>query len=156
MNAASAEAPTGDIPIHTMKRYISYCKAKCAPRLSPEAAEKLSNHFVTIRADVRLQEQQSSERSSIPITIRQLEAIVRISESLAKITLSPVATEQHVDEAIRLFKVSTLDAVNAGQMSECFSPVDLRLFIPSYSLSFLFVHSGRHDPPRHVGGGGGH
>lgn len=57
---------------------------------------------------------EANTRSSIPITVRQLEAIVRITESLAKITLSPIATEQHVDEAIRLFLCSTMDAVNQG------------------------------------------
>lgn len=57
---------------------------------------------------------EANARSSIPITVRQLEAIVRITESLAKLTLSPIATEQHVDEAIRLFLCSTMDAVNQG------------------------------------------
>ena len=57
---------------------------------------------------------EANTRSSIPITVRQLEAIVRITEALAKITLSPIATEQHVDEAIRLFLCSTMDAVNQG------------------------------------------
>jgi DNA replication licensing factor MCM5 len=46
--------------------------------------------------------------------VRQLEAIVRITESLAKLTLSPMANEEHVDEAIRLFLCSTMDAVNQG------------------------------------------
>lgn len=46
--------------------------------------------------------------------MRQLEAIIRISESLAKISLSAVATEAHVDEAIRLFLASTMDAVGQG------------------------------------------
>lgn len=46
--------------------------------------------------------------------LRQLEAIIRISESLAKITLSPVVQNHHVEEAIRLFKFSTMDAVSAG------------------------------------------
>lgn len=59
-------------------------------------------------------ELEANARSSIPITVRQLEAIVRITESLAKLTLSPVATEEHVDEAIRLFLCSTMDAVNQG------------------------------------------
>jgi DNA replication licensing factor MCM5 len=45
---------------------------------------------------------------------RQLEAIIRISESLAKVTLSPVVLSHHVDEAMRLFKFSTMDAVSAG------------------------------------------
>jgi DNA replication licensing factor MCM5 len=47
--------------------------------------------------------------------VRQLEAIVRISESLAKLSLSPIATEAHVDEAIRLFLASTMDAVSQGE-----------------------------------------
>jgi DNA replication licensing factor MCM5 len=47
---------------------------------------------------------------------RQLEAIVRISESLAKMTLSPVVQGHHVEEAIRLFKFSTMDAVSAGSV----------------------------------------
>lgn len=44
----------------------------------------------------------------------QLEAIIRISESLAKMTLSTVVQHHHVEEAIRLFKFSTMDAVSAG------------------------------------------
>ncbi|KAF5241981.1 hypothetical protein FAUST_3511 [Fusarium austroamericanum] len=103
-----------EIPIDKMRRYITYCKTRCAPRLSPEAAEKLSSHFVSIRRQVHAAEIEANSRSSIPITVRQLEAIVRITESLAKLTLSPIATEVHVDEAIRLFLCSTMDAVNQG------------------------------------------
>lgn len=47
--------------------------------------------------------------------MRQLEAIVRITESLAKLSLSPIATESHVDEAIRLFLASTMDAITQGE-----------------------------------------
>ncbi|KAI1797594.1 ATP dependent DNA helicase [Ganoderma leucocontextum] len=104
----------GEIDIDKMKRYIAFCKAKCAPRLSSEAQEMLSSHFVSLRKQVQQVEQDNDERSSIPITIRQLEAIIRISESLAKLTLSPVVQNHHVEEAIRLFKFSTMDAVSAG------------------------------------------
>lgn len=48
---------------------------------------------------------------------RQLEAIVRISESLAKMQLQPFATESHVTESLRLFQVSTLDAAMTGSLS---------------------------------------
>ena len=88
---------------------------KCAPRLSPEASEKLSSHFVSIRRQVHAAELSANARSSIPITVRQLEAIIRITESLAKLSLSPIATEDHVDEAIRLFLASTMDAVTQGE-----------------------------------------
>ncbi|AJV59349.1 Mcm5p [Saccharomyces cerevisiae YJM1388] len=101
-----------EISIEKMKRYITYCRLKCAPRLSPQAAEKLSSNFVTIRKQLLINELESTERSSIPITIRQLEAIIRITESLAKLELSPIAQERHVDEAIRLFQASTMDAAS--------------------------------------------
>ena len=51
------------------------------------------------------------------ISYRQLEAVIRIAESLAKMSLSPFALESHIDEALRLFKVSTLDAAMSGSLS---------------------------------------
>merc|ERR1712193_281131 len=48
----------------------------------------------------------------IPITVRQLEAIIRISESLAKMELREDVNIDHVEEALRLFTVSTLDSAN--------------------------------------------
>ena len=50
-------------------------------------------------------EDEGDKRLAIPITVRQLEAVVRISESLAKMELKPFATDSHVDEAIRIFQV---------------------------------------------------
>lgn len=52
--------------------------------------------------------------SGIPITVRQLEAIIRMSEAIARIHLSNVVKPQHVDEAHRLFKISTLNAASSG------------------------------------------
>ncbi|KAI5475627.1 hypothetical protein MNV49_001088 [Pseudohyphozyma bogoriensis] len=116
MNRATQSQPVGEIDIDKMKRFVSYCKSRCAPRLSAEAAEKLSSHFVALRKQVQQVERDNNERSSIPITVRQLEAIIRISESLAKMTLATQVQEHHVDEAIRMFKFSTMDAVQAGNV----------------------------------------
>jgi len=94
-------------------------KPRSSPRLSEEGAIVLQNHYVSLRTSIRKQ-----DGSSVPITVRQLEgntssasfglffnmcmslkvtnafcpAIVRISESLAKMTLSPVANKSHVEE----------------------------------------------------------
>ncbi|KAI4090267.1 MAG: hypothetical protein LQ344_004815 [Seirophora lacunosa] len=108
------EQTEAEISVERMKRYISYCKSRCAPRLSPSAAEALSSHFVSLRRQIHAHESTTSARSSIPITIRQLEAITRIAESLAKLSLSVVATEAHVDEAMRLFLASTMDAATSS------------------------------------------
>lgn len=43
---------------------------KCGPRLSSAAAEKLKNQYVLMRSGARTQEQETSKRSSIPITVR--------------------------------------------------------------------------------------
>ncbi len=67
-----------------------------------------------IRDAVRQRNMSGTASSAIPITVRQLEAIVRIAEALAKQELSPIATKMHVQEAIRLFRVSTLDAASSG------------------------------------------
>ena len=58
------------------------------------------------------------KKSTIPITVRQLEAIVRVSEALAKMQLSADVTIEHVKEAVRLFKSSTLSAARAGHNME--------------------------------------
>lgn len=53
----------------------------------------------------------------VSLRYRQLEAIIRIAESLAKMKLQPFATEMDVEEALRLFQVSTLDAAMSGSLS---------------------------------------
>ncbi|KAF9891489.1 minichromosome maintenance protein 5 [Aspergillus nanangensis] len=87
------EQVEAEVPLEKMKRYISYCRRKQVHRAELDA----------------------NSRSQIPITVRQLEAIVRITESLAKLSLSPIATTAHVDEAIRLFLASTMDAITQGE-----------------------------------------
>ncbi|XP_064419231.1 DNA replication licensing factor MCM5 [Latimeria chalumnae] len=111
------QAVEGEIDLNKLKKYIAYCRAKCGPRLSAEAAEKLKNRYVLMRSGAREHERESDRRSSIPITVRQLEAIVRISEALSKMKFQPFATEADVEEALRLFQVSTLDAALSGNLS---------------------------------------
>ena len=49
-------------------------------------------------------------QAAIPITVRQLEALVRVSESLAKMRLDSRVQSEDIAEALRLFKVSTMTA----------------------------------------------
>ncbi|ODN83451.1 hypothetical protein L202_01589 [Cryptococcus amylolentus CBS 6039] len=125
MNRQSENEAVGEIDIEKMKRYVAYAKSRCAPTLSNEAAEMLSSHFVSLRKEVAQVERDNDERSSIPITVRQLEAIIRISESVAKITLSPRVLPHHVEESIRLFKYSTMHAVSVGSGIEGLSRTEL-------------------------------
>ncbi|OQV22487.1 DNA replication licensing factor mcm5 [Hypsibius exemplaris] len=116
MNADIAtEEKEGELSLNFLRKYILYCRETCGPRLSDAAAEKLKHRYVLMRSGLR--GQNGEKPPAIPITIRQLEAVVRISESLAKMQLLPFAGIQHVDEALRLFQVSTLDAAASGSLS---------------------------------------
>eukprot|EP00889_Picochlorum_renovo_P000305 jgi/Picre1/27335/NNA_000304.t1 len=103
-----------------LKRYIEYCRTNCSPRLSESASRLLASEYVDLRTEAKRAASAASEDGSdipaIPITVRQLEAMVRLSESLAKMSLQTVATEAHVRQALELFRTSTMDAVRSGLM----------------------------------------
>lgn len=100
-----------------MKKYVQYCKAKCKPVLTEAAGKVLTSSYVKIRDDVRQVSHGRNEdsQSPIPITVRQLEALVRVSESLAKLRLDTKVKVDDVNEALRLFRVSTMTANSADQ-----------------------------------------
>ncbi|KAL4571399.1 hypothetical protein LXL04_018158 [Taraxacum kok-saghyz] len=93
---------------------FQYCRIMTHPRLSDSAATQLQESYVKIRQDMRKQANETGESTAVPITVRQLEAIVRLSESLAKMRLSNLADDSHVSEALRLFNNSTMDAAKSG------------------------------------------
>ncbi len=110
---SSAGRPAAEIDVSVLKRYIAFARTRCEPRLSKQGAAVLADHYVRVRSAMRARE-QAGEASAVPITVRQLEAVVRIAESLARMTLTSTASEAHVNEAIALFQVSTLDAASSG------------------------------------------
>ncbi|XP_060861438.1 DNA replication licensing factor Mcm5 [Metopolophium dirhodum] len=115
MNGQAKQEVEGELPLATIKKLINYIRRRCGPRLSEEAGEKLKSRYVIMRTGCH--ELESEKKLAIPITVRQLEAIIRIAESLAKMQLQPFATDSHVDEALRLFQVSTLSAATSGCLS---------------------------------------
>ena len=134
-----ARTGVGELNVPTMKKYIQYCKSKCSPRLSEEAGEVLTSSYVKIRDDVRKQAMQSKanrsrdreggssdDQTAIPITVRQLEALIRISESLSKMRLEDEVQAQDIAEALRLFKVSTMAANSADKGGGNVSNISVR------------------------------
>ena len=113
MKGGRQEESAGEIPLDILRKYVCYAKSRVQPKLSEEACHMLQNLYVTDRAQSK--EQRVGKKSTgIPITVRQLEAIVRLSESIAKIHLDPVVQVKYVNEAHRIFKISTLNAAASG------------------------------------------
>ncbi len=86
-----------------LRKYISYAKQKFKPKLTDEAIEEIKNFYV------RLRNQLISSESSIkpiPITARQLEGIIRLSEDYAKLHLRNEVKREDAKKAIELLKTS--------------------------------------------------
>ena len=107
----------GEISLELLRKFIQFCRSKCGPRLGEQAAEKLKSQYVLMRSGTLAHERDTGKRVSIPITVRQLEAVIRISESLAKMRLQPFANDQDVNESLRLFNVSTMSAAMSGSLN---------------------------------------
>ena len=87
-----------------IRDYITYAKAAVQPKLTPAAKE----HIITLYKQLRLRETSSSSTgrilssSSTPITVRQLESLIRLSEAVAKMYCQEDIDIKHVQEAYRL------------------------------------------------------
>ncbi|QQP35673.1 DNA helicase [Caligus rogercresseyi] len=49
------------------KKFITYARSRCGPRLSESAAEKLKNKYVMMRNGTKELENESDKRLAIPI-----------------------------------------------------------------------------------------
>lgn len=79
-----------------MRKYIAYARKSVQPTLTKEAAEVLQDFYVTMRSGA------IDEESPVPITARQLEALVRLAEASARIRLSNEVLKEDAQRAIKL------------------------------------------------------
>lgn len=84
-----------------VRKYIAYARHNCSPELTLEAAEILKNFYVEMRNMY-----QGEDSSAIAITLRQYEALIRLSESSAKIRLSKTVDIEDAKRAIEIMKFS--------------------------------------------------
>ena len=84
-----------------LRDYIMYARNSIAPEITDEAERALVRGYLAMRS------LGGRGSKTITATPRQLESLIRIAQSLAKMRLSKVVTGYDVDEAIRLMKVAT-------------------------------------------------
>ena len=89
------------IPKEIFRKYVAYAKQRVKPILTDEAVEELKKFYVELRN--RPVSSESAMRP-IPISARQLQALIRMSEASAKIRLSKTVTKDDAKEAIELMK----------------------------------------------------
>ena len=81
-----------------LRKYIAYARKNINPKLTDEANEVLKSFYV----DTRNSSSNAEENASVPITARQLEAIIRLSEASAKIKFKEFVEKEDAQKAINL------------------------------------------------------
>ena len=89
------------IAFSLFKKYLSYAKQKIIPKLTNEAMDEIKNFYVSLRNQPQKGE---SELRPIPISARQLEALVRLAEGSARTRLSNEVTREDAIRSINLLK----------------------------------------------------
>lgn len=79
-----------------LRKYIAYARKNIKPHLTDEANEVLREFYVNTRNS------NPEEQGPVPITARQLEAIIRLSEASAKIKLKETVDKEDAEKAVRL------------------------------------------------------
>ena len=89
-----------------LRDYIEYAREHIHPEISAEAANQLIASYMEMRNPPGGSLASNGTRT-ISATARQLESLIRISESLAKMRFSSLVTKEDALEAVRLMKVAT-------------------------------------------------
>jgi replicative DNA helicase Mcm len=100
MKKTQGQTKTSPIAPDFLKKYIGYSNRYVIPQLTPEAAEVIENFYVDLRKSAE------GGASPVPITARQLESLVRLSEARAKMALRSKVSKEDAQAAIRLMEES--------------------------------------------------
>jgi len=100
MQKTPQQPSTPPITPDFLKKYIGYANRYVIPQLSSEAAEEIENFYVNLRKSAE------GGAAPVPITARQLEALVRLSEARAKMALRSKVTKEDAKASIRLMEES--------------------------------------------------
>lgn len=102
----SDQGDDAEIAPQVMRKYISYIKQAVFPKLTKEAIDRIKNFYVGLRNSGS---KGGEAVRPIPISARQLEALVRLAEGSARIRLSDKISDGDVTRAIRLLKDCLLE-----------------------------------------------
>ncbi len=85
-----------EIEPELLRKYIAYARKNVNPHLTDEAIQVLKEFYVSTRNS------NPEEQGPVPITARQLEAIIRLSEASAKIKLKETVDKEDAERAVKL------------------------------------------------------
>ncbi|KAG5011035.1 hypothetical protein JHK87_019550 [Glycine soja] len=107
VHASAMPADPEILPQQLLKKYITYAKLNIFPRLQDADMDKLSHVYAELR-------RESSHGQGVPIAVRHIESMIRMSEAHARMHLRQHVTQEDVDMAIRVLLESFISTQKFG------------------------------------------
>jgi len=102
------------LSIPFLKKYLAFARQRfAAPEMTPEATEAIAEFYAELR--------NSPDVAALPVTVRTLETVIRLSCAHAKVRLSPVVELTDVEEVMAIVDLilkSDPSAAEAGRASK--------------------------------------
>ena len=120
------------MPFDTLKKYLIYAKRHYKPKLTKIDQDKVTNFYAEIR-------RESNIVGGIPIAVRHIESLIRMSEAHAKMHLRDEVSSMDIDVAIELLLDSFIQSQKHSvgrQMIKKFEKYKQR----SMDTSYLLLH----------------
>ncbi|XP_073988603.1 minichromosome maintenance 8 factor recombination-defective isoform X2 [Rhodnius prolixus] len=97
------------VPQELLRKYIAYVRKYVpTPKLSEKAGKILQKFYLELRM-------QHRDKESTPVTTRQLESMIRLTEARAKVELREEATEEDANDVVELMKLTLIDIYDDGK-----------------------------------------
>jgi replicative DNA helicase Mcm len=85
-----------EIEPEVLRKYVAYARKNVFPKLNEDVRERLRSYYVSLRS------QGGDTSKPVPVTARQLEGLVRLSEASARLRLSDGIELEDAERAIRI------------------------------------------------------
>jgi DNA replication licensing factor MCM2 len=100
-----------ELPQDLLRKYIVYSKENVRPKLSNMDQDKIAKMYSQLR-------QESLATGSLPITVRHIESVIRMSEAHARMHLRDTVQDVDVNMAIRMMLESFISAQKFSVMKK--------------------------------------
>ena len=107
-----------------LAKYISYARRAIQPVIPDEMVDVLVQEYTRMRS-------MGNSAKTITATPRQLESLIRISESLAKMRLSPRVEQQDIEEGVRLIRTAMQQSATDPKTGE----IDMDIITTGVSMA---------------------
>lgn len=93
------QATSDALPAELLQTYLRYAKRYAQPILSSEAKQRIKDHYLE-----RRERAGAGAGGPMPVTPRQLEALIRLSEARARAELRRMVTKADVEDVLELMR----------------------------------------------------